>query len=61
MSECPTCGLIMAYPLGNRWSKKHTNKCKDATPEQRAHFKRLGHWPAKRRRRRAKHGDQISV
>lgn len=45
MRECKTCGIIID-PLGRpRGSMLHEDRCSRSTPEERAHYKRIGHWP----------------
>ena len=50
MRECETCGIVLVGPNRYRGSSRHERKCKHATPEERSHFKRLGHWPKKGQR-----------
>ena len=45
MRECKTCGIVLEGTSRYRGSSRHEKKCKSATPAERAHFKRLGHWP----------------
>ena len=44
MRLCKTCGMVLSITR-YKGSNKHIKKCAAATPEERAHFKRLGHWP----------------
>ena len=45
MRECKTCGIVLYGPSGYRGNKRHEKRCARATPAERAHYKRLGHWP----------------
>ena len=47
MRECSTCGVILGTINKLKGFTRHENKCQLASPEARAHFKRVGHWSKK--------------
>ena len=45
MRECNTCGTILDGGGKFRGHGRHERRCARATPEERAHYKRIGQWP----------------
>jgi len=50
MRECKTCGIVLEGVGRYRGSSRHERKCQLSTPAERAHYKRVGHWPKKGQR-----------